>query len=152
LAGAAIIVGVAHEARRARLRAAVVPELARAGVEADTFGLTPVGLVATVALGHERGDDWVRVRFGEGWFGRPVGFHARDLDEDRVPFVVERLRHLGGVRSIQLLGRTPGEGTLRALHEALPGALIVVVTPSGERRIGRRRGWFPIREDVPGDR
>src|SRR5262245_20234050 len=92
LALVVVIAGVAREARRARVRAAVVPELERLGVRADTFGPTPVGFPVLVALGPERGERWFRSHVGEGWFSRPAGFHARDLDEGCAPFVIERLR------------------------------------------------------------
>jgi hypothetical protein len=134
---------VVAESRRASVRRTVLPELAGVGVEPMTFGLTAPGLAATIALGHERGEGWLRDHIGEGWFSRPVEFRAEGLGDDRVPYAVERLRRLGTTHAILLHDRGMTERGISALREALPEAYITLRGPSGDRQFPpkRRRLW-----------
>jgi hypothetical protein len=134
---------VVREARRASVRRAVLPELARVGIEPMTFGLTATGLAATIALGHEGGEAWLRDHLGEGWFSRPVEFRAEGLSDDGVAYAVERLRRLGRTHAMLIDARGLTEHGVTVLREALPDTYLTLRGPAGDRQIPprNRRLW-----------
>jgi hypothetical protein len=138
----AVVVGF-REARRARVRATVLPELERLGVRADTFGPTPVGFPVLVTLGPGRGEAWMRDHVGEGWFARPVGFHTDCLADDEAALVADRLRRLGGVPSFQSRSPRLTDAGVARLREAVPRATVIVYPETGRPVVYRSQRLLP---------
>ncbi len=131
---AALFLGwVVPEQRRADERTALVAELAGVGVQPILDEPTAWGLLLMGgnSPGYRR---WVRERFGSGWFDRPTVFVCTRLEDEQVPYAVDRLRRLGTVREVHTQGpRLSQEGVSR-LQSGLPD---VDVVPSANRALHR---------------
>jgi hypothetical protein len=123
LLAALTLAWVARESRRAQLREALVAELTQVGVSPLLEEPTGVGqLVKGLLPRYERRlGDWI----GRGWFDRPTVFVCKGLEDQQVPFVVERLSRLGTVREIHTQGlRLTPQGD-SGLRSGLPGVNVV---------------------------
>src|SRR5689334_20418289 len=123
LFAALILAWIARESRRAELRAALVAELARVGVAPLLEEPTGFGqLVRKFLPTYERR---LGERIGRGWFDRPTVFVCRGLEDQQVPFVVERLRRLGTVREVHTQSTRLTSRGVSGLRSGLPGVNIV---------------------------
>jgi hypothetical protein len=100
---------LARMRRQAMEREAVVADLARDRVIVNSWEPTLLCLVVTKLRGSRnilpetpaKLEKWI----SPGWLSRPVGFNAgRQLPDEAVPRVVERLRRLGDVHEVRFRG------------------------------------------------
>ena len=129
---ALVLACVSREDRQARRRTAIVAELSSVGVmplleEPTGFSL----LVKKLAPEQEPA---LVERLGRGWFERPTVFLCRQLEDDQVPFAVERLKLLGTVRAVHTEGPRPTQQGVSLLRDGLPG---VDVVPSANPALHR---------------
>jgi hypothetical protein len=114
---------VARESRRAQLRSALFAELTRVGVSPLLEEPTGVGqLVKKFLPKYERR---LGERIGRGWFDHPTIFVCWGLEDQQVPFVVERLSRLGTVREIHTQGTRLTPQGVSELRSGLPGVNVV---------------------------
>ncbi len=121
---AGLILGwVTREHRQAIRRTSLVAELSAVSVVPILEEPTGFGqLVKKVLPKYERP---ITARIGRGWFDRPTVFVCRQLVDDQVPFVVERLKLLGTVREIHTQSPKLSERGISGLRSGLPGVDVV---------------------------
>jgi len=121
---AGLILGwVAREHRQSNRRTALVAELSGVGVVPVLEEPTGFGqLVKGVLPRYERP---IIARIGRGWFDRPTVFVCRQLQDDQVPFALERLKRLGTAREIHTQGPALSETGISELRSGLPGVNVV---------------------------
>ncbi len=114
LIGSVLVLGLlfgwlARMRREALEREAVVAELARDHIIVNSRAPTLLCLVLTKLRGSRNVLPETPAKFEKwlspGWFSRPTGFNAgRQLWDDDVPRVVDRLQRLGQVHEVQFPG------------------------------------------------
>jgi hypothetical protein len=108
--------------RQIREREILVSELRVMGVQdvlTEATGLTQV--VMKFSPGRHR---WLIEHLGWGWFERPTVFRCLNLEDEKIPIVVERLRRLGTVRELHADERLSA-AAMTSLRAGLPGVNVV---------------------------
>ena len=67
----------------------------------------------------------LRKQIGMGWLYRPTVFVCARLEDEQVPFAIERLRRLGTVREIHTGGPNLTQHGVAALQSGLPDVNVV---------------------------
>jgi hypothetical protein len=130
---AALFLGwVMREYRQAEQRTALVAELTGVGVV--PFLEEPTGLALLVKKVFPKYERPLGERIGRGWFGRPTVFVCRQLQDEQVPYALERLRFLGTVREVHTQGPRLTQRGVSELQNGLPG---VDVVPSANPALHR---------------
>jgi hypothetical protein len=118
-----IMAWVSREHTAANRRTALVAELSGLGVVPIVEEPTGFGqIVKKVLPTYEQS---IIAWIGRGWFDRPTVFVCRQLEDDRVPFAVERLKLLGTVREIHTQGPGLSDRGISELRGGLPDVDVV---------------------------
>jgi hypothetical protein len=99
---ALVLAWFTREYRQAQRRTALVAELSSVGVISILD--EPTGLDLIVMKFTPKYERALRTRIGVGWLERPTVFLCARLQDEQVPFAVERLRMLGTAREIHTSG------------------------------------------------
>jgi hypothetical protein len=129
---ALILAWFTREFRQADRRTALVAELSGAGVVPLLD--EPTALSQLVMAIAPRSEPALGRRIGRGWFDRPTVFVCRQLQDERVPFAVERLNLLGTVREVHTQGTGLTPQGISELQLGLPG---IDVVPSANPALHR---------------
>jgi hypothetical protein len=118
---------VARHLQEARNRVALVAELDRAQVYVWQYEPTPLGrCVRVLPSPLER---WIRTRLGDSLLSGPSAISAYHMQEDQIPFLLERLRQFPTLRTVDFGRGQLTEETLDRIRKALPN-VGVEVNPS----------------------
>jgi hypothetical protein len=112
-----------REYRQAQRRTALVAELSSVGVISELD--EPTGLDSIVMKFGPKYERALRDRIGMGWLYRPTVFLCARLEDEQVPFAIERLRRLGTVREIHTSGPNLTQRGVAELKRDLPDVNVV---------------------------
>ncbi len=127
---ALVLAWFTREYRQAQRRTALVAELSSVGVISILD--EPTGLDLIVMRLSPRYERALRTRIGVGWLERPTVLLCARLQDEQVPFAVERLRMLGTVREIHTTGTTLTQRGVSELQNGLPGVHFVLSTNNAQ--------------------